>query len=185
MGRRGQFQVPPVPPKGSKLTHSTLRVQPWPCWHTSLGTSPKACGQASLQGHFLPKNFPSREQGEAWGQAQGQSVLQPAHVQRRGPSCPALQCHHRGQDTTDNLQVIGTSLDGGGHWVRGQRADEAAGAGGPGAALWSSVALTQHTQRVQPCVFAHTVPGQAGVRPRVTGLEPLKLQRAAVWRCPA
>jgi len=54
------------------------------------------------------------------------------------------------------------------------------GVGGPGAALWAPAPLTQHAQHVQPCVFAHAVSGQAGVRPGVGGLEPLKEQRAAV-----
>ena len=112
---------PPLPPKVSMLTHSHLGVQPWPSRHTNLGTSPKACGRASLQGCFLPEDVPSREQGDARGQAQGQPVLQPAHVQGRGPPCPALQRHRCGQDATDHLRVIGASLDGGGDWARGQR----------------------------------------------------------------
>lgn len=59
------------------------------------------------------------------------------------------------------------------------------GAGGPGAAPCAPAPLTQHIQRVQPCVFARAVSGQAGVCPRVGGLEPLEEQGAAIRGHPA
>ena len=91
---------------------------------TRLPCRPRCCPQ-NLQSSIppaslLPEDVPSREQRDTWGQAQGQPILQPAHAQGRGPPCPAPQGDRRGQDAPDHIRAIGTSLNDGRHWVRGQ-----------------------------------------------------------------
>lgn len=134
MGRGCQLCAPNPPPHVSSVLqihspcpqglHSDTKPPSGCSWgHPSTQTwvPARTCGSASLQGHFLPENVPSREQGDTGGQAQGQPILQPAHVQRSGAPRLALQGHRREQDTTDHLRVIRASLDGRGDWAKGQR----------------------------------------------------------------